>query len=57
MQKIEFSEGTSLKLVIINLARQLNLNVVFDESFKDANKFSLSLSDVTLGKALDVLLL
>src|SRR5262249_20519965 len=57
MQKIEFSEGTSLKLVIVNLARQLNLNVIFDESFKDNNKFSLSLNDVTLSRALDLTLL
>jgi general secretion pathway protein D len=57
MQKIDFSEGTSLKLVILNLARQLNLNVIFDESFKDTNKFSLSLNDVTLSKALDLTLL
>jgi general secretion pathway protein D len=57
LQKLEFNEGASLKLVILNLARQLNLNVVFDESFKDINKFSLSLSEVTTAKALDILLL
>ncbi len=57
LQRIEFNEGASLKLVILNLARQLNLNVVFDESFKDINKFSLSLGDVTTAKALDILLL
>jgi general secretion pathway protein D len=57
LQKIEFKEGTSLKLVIANLARQLNLNVIFDESFKDTNKFSFSLTDVTLAKSLDLLLL
>ncbi|MGH9935274.1 MAG: type II secretion system protein GspD, partial [Blastocatellia bacterium] len=39
------------------LARQLGLNVVFDESFKDINKFSLSLNDVTPARALDTLLL
>ncbi|MGH9767895.1 MAG: hypothetical protein ACREAB_10720 [Blastocatellia bacterium] len=57
MQKIEFNEGASLKLVIQNLARQLGLNVIFDESFKDNTKFSLSLSDVTLAKALDLVLM
>src|SRR5215468_5110938 len=56
LQRVEFSEGASLKLVIVNLARQLGLNVLFDESFKDTNKFSLSLNDVTLAKALDMLL-
>ncbi|MGH9835868.1 MAG: hypothetical protein ACRD9Y_22845 [Blastocatellia bacterium] len=57
LQRIEFNEGASLKLVILNLARQLNLNVVFDESFKDINKFSLSLGEVTTAKAMDILLL
>jgi general secretion pathway protein D len=57
MQKIDFSDGSSLKLVILNLARQLNLNVIFDESFKDNAKFSISLTDVSLPKALDLVLL
>jgi general secretion pathway protein D len=57
MQKVDFSEGASLKVVILNLARQLNLNVIFDESFKDNNKFSLSLTDVSLPRALDLVLL
>jgi len=57
LQKIEFNEGASLKLVIKNLAGHLGLNVVFDESFKDINKFSLSLNDVTPARALDTLLL
>jgi general secretion pathway protein D len=57
LQQIKFKEGTSLKLVIANLAGQLNLNVIFDESFKDTNKFSFSLTDVTVAKALDLLLL
>src|SRR5215468_3657980 len=56
LQRVEFSEGASLKLVIKNLARQLALNVIFDESFKDVNKFSLSLENVTPAKALDMLL-
>src|SRR5262249_12251858 len=57
LQKIEFNEGASLKLVITNLARQLGLNVLFDDSFKDISRFSFSLSDVTLPRALDMLLL
>src|SRR5262245_13306656 len=56
LQRVEFSEGASLKLVIKNLARQLGLNVIFDESFKDVNRFSLSLDNVTPAKALDMLL-
>src|SRR5262245_23478249 len=56
LQRVEFSEGASLKLVIKNLARQLSLNVIFDESFKDINKFSLSLENVTPARALDMLL-
>ncbi|MCI0387482.1 MAG: hypothetical protein MOB07_01755 [Acidobacteria bacterium] len=56
LQKIEFNEGANLKLVIINLARQLGLNVLFDESFKDMSRFTFSLNDVTLAKALDMLL-
>lgn len=57
MQRVEYKEGTRLKLVIENLARLLNLNVVFDESFKDTSKFSLSLNDVSLAKAMDILLM
>ncbi|MEP7343237.1 MAG: secretin N-terminal domain-containing protein [Acidobacteriota bacterium] len=57
LQKIEYKDGTSLKLVIENLARLLNLNVVFDDSFKDTSKFSLSLNEVTLAKAMDILLM
>jgi general secretion pathway protein D len=56
LQRVEFSEGASLKLVIKNLARQLSLNVIFDESFKDINKFSLSLDNVTPARTLDMLL-
>ena len=56
LQRVEFSEGASLKLVIKNLARQLGLNVIFEESFKDINRFSLSLDNVTPAKALDMLL-
>lgn len=57
MQKVEYKEGTSLKLVLDSMARLLNLNLVFDESVKDTNKFSISLNDITLAKALDILML
>lgn len=57
MQKIEYKEGTSLKLVLDSMARLLNLNLVFDESVKDTNKFSISLNEVSLAKALDILML
>ncbi len=56
LHKIEFNEGANLKLVIVNLGRQLGLNVLFDESFKDQNRFTFSLNDVTLAKAFDMLL-
>src|SRR5581483_2882940 len=56
-QMVEFKEGASLRMVISSLARQLNLDVVFDDSFKDTTKFSLSLHNTTLAGALDVLLL
>lgn len=57
LQRIEFNEGATLKQAITTLARQLELNVVFDESFKDTNKFSLILNDVTTAKAFDIVLL
>jgi general secretion pathway protein D len=57
MQKVEYKPPASLKLVIDNLAYQLNLNVIYDESFNDKGKFSLSLNDVTLANALDMVLL
>lgn len=55
-QRIDFKDA-SLRLVIETIARQLNLNVIFDESFKDTNKYAISLTDVTLAKALDLILL
>jgi general secretion pathway protein D len=55
-QAVEFKD-TSLKLAITSLAKQLGLNVLFDETFKDNSKFSISLQNVTLPKALDFILL
>jgi len=57
MQRIEYKAPASLKVVIENLAQQLNLNVIFDETFIDKSKFSLSLNDVTLANALDMVLM
>jgi general secretion pathway protein D len=57
LQRIEFNEGATLKQALTTLARQLELNLVFDESFKDSNKFSLVLNDVTTAKAFDIVLL
>jgi general secretion pathway protein D len=57
LQRIEFNEGASLKQAILTLARQLELNVVFDESFRDSTKFSLALNEVTTAKAFDIVLL
>jgi general secretion pathway protein D len=57
MQRIEYKAPASLKLVIENLAQQLNLNVIFDVTFTDKSMFSLSLNDVTLANALDMVLM
>ena len=46
-----------LKAVIKNLAAQLKLNVVFDESFRDEPKYELELTDVTLEAALKIVLI
>jgi general secretion pathway protein D len=57
MQRIEYQAPASLKVVIESLAQQLNLNVIFDETFTDKSKVSLSLNDVTLANALDMVLM
>jgi general secretion pathway protein D len=49
-------DKTSLRLVIQNIARQLGLNIVFDETFRDNQSYSISLNNVTLAKALDIIL-
>ncbi|MEY3284595.1 MAG: hypothetical protein RIR86_2608 [Acidobacteriota bacterium] len=48
-------KDTKFKSVVSNLGRQLNLNVVFDESVKDS-PVSIELNDVTLAKSLDIIL-
>jgi general secretion pathway protein D len=57
MQRVDYHAPASLKVVIDNLAHHLNLNVIFDDSFVDKGKFSLSLNDVTLADALDMVLM
>ncbi len=42
-----------LKQVITNIAKQLNMNVIFDETFRDEPKYSLELQNTTLARALD----
>lgn len=50
-------QDVPLKMVIKNLATQLKLNVVFDESFRDQPKYDLELNDVTLESALKIVLI
>ena len=45
-----------LKEVIKNIARQLDLNVMFDDSFRDVPKFSLELRNTSLARALDLVM-
>jgi general secretion pathway protein D len=46
-------KDTPLKQVIQNIAKQLNLNVIFDETFRDEAKYNLELQNTTLARALD----
>ncbi len=57
-QLIEFKDQP-LRQAIKDIAKQLNLNVIFDETFKEpvGNKFSISLQNTTLAKAFDYILL
>lgn len=55
-QTIYFSNA-SLRQVIEVLAKSLELNVMFDESFRDEPRFRLSLDNVSVSKALDQVLL
>ncbi|HEX4950855.1 MAG TPA: hypothetical protein VFZ34_29610 [Blastocatellia bacterium] len=50
-------QDVSLKTVIKNLAAQLKLNVVFDETFRDEPKYDLELNDVALESALKIVLI
>lgn len=53
-QTISFKD-TKFKSVVSNLGRELNLNIVFDETVKDT-QVTIELNDVTLAKALDIIL-
>lgn len=55
-QSINFKD-TSFKVVVNSLSKQLGLNVVFDDTVKDADKVTIDLTDVTLAKALDIVLM
>ncbi|HEX4946693.1 MAG TPA: cohesin domain-containing protein [Blastocatellia bacterium] len=45
-----------LRQVIENMAGSLGLNVLFDESFKNETKFRFKLNNVTMARALDMIL-
>lgn len=53
---IDFKD-ISLKMVIKNLASQLKMNVVFDETFREEPKYELELNDVTVEAALKIVLI
>ncbi len=46
-------KDTPLKVVIQDMARKLNMNVIFDETFRDEPKYNLELQNTTLARALD----
>jgi general secretion pathway protein D len=52
-QSITFKE-TKFKTVVLQLSKQLGLNVVFDESVKDV-PVTVDLTEVTVAKALDII--
>src|SRR5262245_1075680 len=55
-QTINFKD-TSFKVVVGSLAKQLGLNVVFDDTVKDSDKVTVDLQDVTMARALDIVLM
>jgi general secretion pathway protein D len=56
MQVINFRDA-HLRQVIETFAESLELNVLFDESFRDDKLFRIKLQNVTLARALDLILL
>ncbi len=48
-----YFKDTSLKSVILSLSKQLGLNVMFDETFRDQPKYNLELQNTTHARALD----
>jgi membrane-associated protease RseP (regulator of RpoE activity) len=58
LRDIPFPAGVDLQFVIKELARELDLNVLFDtESFRGARRTSIELKNVTPAAALDYILL
>lgn len=57
LQTIKFEKSSPYKMVVNTLARGLNLNVVFDEAIKDSDTIGIELTDVTMAKAFDTVLL
>ncbi len=56
LQAINFRD-TDLRQVIEFMAEKLELNVLFDESFKNETNFRFKLNNVTMARALDLVLL
>jgi type II secretory pathway component GspD/PulD (secretin) len=54
MSRVAFAD-VSLKSAIKTLTKQLKLNVVFDDSFRDQPRYELELDDVTLESALKII--
>ncbi len=55
-QTVIFKE-TSFMAVVSSIGKQLGLNVVFDDTVKPQDKVTVDLQDVTLAKALDIILM
>ncbi len=57
VQGIHFAKGSKFKTVVSNLGKQLELNVVYDDSVKDSQVVdTVDLNNVTMAKALDIIL-
>lgn len=54
LTRIAFAD-VSLKTALKMLAKQLRLNIVFDDSFRDMPRYELELEDVTLESALKII--
>jgi general secretion pathway protein D len=55
-QTVTFKD-TSFMAVVSSIGKQLGLNVVFDDTVKPGDKVTVDLQDVTLAKALDIILM
>ncbi|MGH9832844.1 MAG: cohesin domain-containing protein [Blastocatellia bacterium] len=55
-QTVTFKD-TSFMAVVSSIGKQLGLNVVFDDTVKSGEKVTVDLQDVTLAKALDIILM